>query len=87
MTFDLVEALGFVAGGIAACASGPQIVKIIRTGDAKDVSATAYLVMLAAAALWVGYGALKGLAPVMLWNAVWFATSAWVLVLKARTKA
>lgn len=87
MAFDLVEALGFVAGGTAACASGPQIVKIIRTGDAKDVSTTAYLVMLVAAALWVAYGAFKGLAPVMLWNAVWLATSAWVLVLKARTKS
>jgi len=86
MSFDLVEALGFVAGAVGAFASGPQIVKIIRTGDAKDVSATAYVVMLVAAAMWVAYGSLRGLAPVMLWNAVWFATSAWVLVLKARSK-
>lgn len=87
MNAALVEALGFAAGALGALASGPQIVKIVRTGDAKDVSGAAYLVMLAAAALWVGYGALKGLAPVMLWNAVWFATSALVLVLKVRTKA
>jgi len=86
MTFEPVEALGFVAGAIGALASGPQIVKIIRTGDAQDVSATAYLLMLAGAALWVTYGALKGLAPVMLWNAVWFCTSAWVLGLKAWSK-
>lgn len=86
MSEALIEALGFVAGALGALASAPQIIKIIRTGDARDVSRTSYLVMLCAAALWVGYGALRGLVPVMLWNAVWFATSAAVLVLKLRAK-
>lgn len=86
MSIDPVEVLGFLAGGVGALASGPQIAKIIRTGDAKDVSTTAYLIMLAGAALWVAYGALRGLTPVMLWNAVWFCTSAWVLGLKVWAK-
>lgn len=86
MSDALVEALGFAAGACASLASAPQIIKIIRTGDARDVSRTAYIVMLIAAALWVSYGALRGLVPVMLWNAVWFATSAAVLFLKLRAR-
>lgn len=82
----LTEGVGFLAGAFASLASAPQIVKIIRTGDAKDVSRTAYIVMLIAAALWFSYGAMRGLVPIMVWNAVWFLTSSIVLFLKFRAK-
>ncbi|MET0181377.1 MAG: PQ-loop domain-containing transporter [Caulobacterales bacterium] len=81
-----VEALGFIAGGVASLASAPQIIKIIRSGDAADVSRTTYFIMLAAAALWTGYGLLRGIFPIVLWNIVWFITSSWVLVLKFTAK-
>lgn len=81
-----VEVLGFVAGGLGALSSAPQIFKIMRSGDASDVSRTTYLIMLAAAALWIAYGAARGLMPIIVWNSVWFCTSIWVLVLKFTAK-
>ncbi len=82
-----VEAIGFAAGALGALAAAPQIFKIARTGDAKDISLNAYLIMLAAAGLWIIYGALRGLAPIVLWNSVWLATSVLVIVMKLRSRS
>ena len=46
MTFDPVEGLGLAAGVVSTFASAPQLVKIIRTKSARDVSLVMFVMAL-----------------------------------------
>ena len=84
MQADTVEALGLVAGFIGAFAFAPQAFKILRDGDASNVSALTYAMVLSGALLWAAYGVLRGAPSIILWNAVAAGLAALVLTLKLR---
>ena len=85
MQADGVEGLGLVAGFIGAFAYAPQALKIVRDRDGSGVSLLTYLMVLAAALLWGGYGVLRAAPSIVLWNAVAAGLAGVVLVLKLRT--
>ena len=55
-----IEAIGLVAATLTTFAFLPQALRIWRTGSAKDVSLTMYVMMFTGSALWAIYGILIG---------------------------
>jgi MtN3 and saliva related transmembrane protein len=84
MTFDTVEALGLVAGVVSTFASAPQLIKILRTRSAADVSLAMFVMALAGTVLWGAYGWLKDAPSILFWNSVAFFQFVAIIVLKVR---
>jgi MtN3 and saliva related transmembrane protein len=80
-----VELLGLVAGLLSTLAALPQLVKIIRTRRAEDVSLVMYVMAFAGALLWGGYGLLKPAASIVFWNAVALVQTGAILAVKLHT--
>ena len=60
--------LGTVAGLCSTTSFVPQVVKAWREGDTGAISKRMYLITVTAFALWIGYGALIGSWPVIVFN-------------------
>jgi len=65
-----VEVLGLVAGFLVSLGLVPQILRIWRLKDAKEISLPFNLLSLGGTVLWLMYGILQGLLSVILWNGV-----------------
>lgn len=61
--------VGIVAGILTSASMLPQLVKIIRKKDVRDLSWTTITVLIAGTGLWVLYGILKEEIPIIATNA------------------
>jgi MtN3 and saliva related transmembrane protein len=84
MTLDPVEALGLFAGLLSTFAAAPQMVKIVRTRSAQDVSLAMFVMAFAGACLWGIYGLLKQAPSIVFWNVVGITMSGAIIALKLR---
>jgi len=80
--FSLDNIIGLVAGILTGVSMLPQLLKIIKKKNAKDVSSIMILVLLSGLALWVYYGFLKEDFPIIITNAFSFCISSLVLFFK-----
>jgi MtN3 and saliva related transmembrane protein len=80
----LVDVTGFAAATLSTVAFVPQVLRIVRTRSAHDISWWMFGIISLAAALWLGYGLLLDALPVILANAVTLMLAAAVLALKWR---
>jgi MtN3 and saliva related transmembrane protein len=78
------DALGFAAALLTTFAFVPQVVRIVRTRSAHDISWWMFGVFSLGVALWLGYGIMIGALPVILANGVTLALALSILVLKWR---
>jgi len=62
------ELLGLIAGGITSIAMMPQLIKVIKEKNAKDISVVMLLVLITGLSLWVWYGILQDELPIILSN-------------------
>ncbi len=62
------EALGLLAGFLVALGLVPQIVRVWRLKDAKEISLAFNLLSLTGTVLWLLYGLILGLLSVIVWN-------------------
>lgn len=77
-----IQYIGIIAGVCTAISTLPQLVKIIKTKKADDLS-WFYLVILAAGlASWVAYGIGKKDYPVIITNAFSFLVNAAIIICK-----
>lgn len=83
---DVTAVLGYCAALFTTVCNIPQVVKIIRTKETKDISAITYLALLIGLLLWVVYGVLQNDWPVIAANAISAAICATVLLLKMLPK-
>ena len=81
---DGVTLLGMTAGTLTTFALLPQVVRIVRTRSADDVSTWTFAVMAVGILLWTAYGALLGSLPVVIFNSITFVLALVILGLKAR---
>ena len=81
---DLVDVTGFAAATLSTVAFVPQVLRIVRTRSAHDISWWMFGIISLAAALWLGYGLLLDALPVILANAVTLMLAAAILALKWR---
>lgn len=84
MTPILLNGLGTAAALCSMTSFLPQVIKIWREKDAKEVSLRMYVVTVAGFALWAVYGVLSKSWPLVGSNLVCLSLSAAILVLKLK---
>jgi MtN3 and saliva related transmembrane protein len=81
---DMIEVIGFLAGGLTTAAFLPQVVKTARSRSARDISGSMLLVFLVGLALWVVYGLRVGSAPIIIANLITIGLVGAILAMKLR---
>jgi MtN3 and saliva related transmembrane protein len=66
----LVESLGLVAGALTTCSLIPQIIRVFKLKSAREISTLFNTLLLLGVLLWLTYGIILGLAPLIIWNAI-----------------
>jgi len=67
---SLTEGTGLVAGLLISIGLVPQILRVVRLKDARQISLPFNLLSLGGTSLWLVYGVSLGLLSVMFWNGV-----------------
>jgi MtN3 and saliva related transmembrane protein len=80
----LFEVIGSIAAVITTFAWVPQILKILRERQARDISLITTATLAAGVFLWIVYGLAIGSLPVILANTVSFLFIATIVGLKMR---
>ncbi len=78
------DVLGFAAGLLTTIAFIPQVVRIVRTRSAHDISWMMFGIFSAGVVLWLWYGLRTGAMPVILANTVTLTLAVTILLLKWR---
>ena len=78
------ETVGLLAGLLIAFSWVPQVLRVWRLGDAKEISLTFNLAAVGGTVLWFAYGYMLHLLSVMLWNAVNLVLLSSLLVAKLK---
>ncbi|MBN1621731.1 MAG: SemiSWEET transporter [Endomicrobiales bacterium] len=76
--------IGMIAGALCTISFVPQVVKIFKTKNAKDLSLLTFSVFSFGVLLWVVYGVLVKELPIILTNAVIFVLAIAIVVMKVR---
>ncbi|AYQ44169.1 MULTISPECIES: SemiSWEET transporter [Burkholderia cepacia complex] len=84
---NMTDTVGLVAGILTTISFVPQVVKIRRSGSARDISYSMYACFIAGVSLWLYYGIAIGALPVALNNAVVLLLAVTIIVLKYRAEA
>jgi MtN3 and saliva related transmembrane protein len=80
----MTDWIGYAAAVLATSSFLPQVLKIIRSGQTKDISLTMYLLFCSGVALWLAYGFMLHLTPVIVANLVTLALSGAILFMKLK---
>ena len=62
------EIMGLVAGVFTTGSLIPQVIQVFKNKSAKDISLLFTLMFLAGGLLWLSYGIMDNLTPVIFWN-------------------
>jgi len=78
------EYLGLIAGLLVTCSLIPQIIRVFRLRSAREISAVFTVLLLLGLVLWVVYGIMLTLTPVIIWNAIGAVLAILLLYAKIR---
>lgn len=78
------EYLGLIAGLLVTCSLIPQIIRVFRLRSAREISAVFTVLLLLGLVLWLVYGIILTLAPVIIWNAIGAVLAILLLYAKMR---
>ena len=78
------EYLGLIAGLLVTCSLIPQIIRVFRLRSAREISAVFTVLLLLGLVLWLVYGIMLTLAPVIIWNAIGAVLAILLLYAKIR---
>ncbi|HDQ03718.1 MAG TPA: hypothetical protein ENN23_03980 [Deltaproteobacteria bacterium] len=81
---DIADAIGFAAAVICSGAMLPQVIKIYRTKETRDLSLGAFAALGTGLLLWLVYGLLIYSAPVIFGNAVGLSLILYVVIMKLK---
>ena len=84
MTPGAQDALGIVAGTLTTLSFVPQLLRIVRTRSAADISWGMFSVFAVGTILWVIWGFTQNAVPVILANVVTLVLAAIIMILKWR---
>lgn len=79
---DNVVLLGIIAGAMTTGSIVPQVLKIVQSKSAKDVSTLFFMIMAAGMLLWLVYGLMRQDFVIVLWNALSLSLTLVILSLK-----
>ncbi|MFQ5586256.1 MAG: SemiSWEET family sugar transporter [Thermodesulfobacteriota bacterium] len=83
---DTVTILGICAGILTTGSFIPQVIKIYRTRETKDISLAMFIILSLGISLWLIYGFYINSLPVIIANSVTLALSFVVVGFKVRYK-
>ena len=64
------EYLSYIGGVLTTFCYIPQIIRVFRLKSAKEISLLFTILLLVGVLVWLFYGILLSLAPIILWNSV-----------------
>lgn len=76
--------IGRAAGALTTIAFVPQVVRVVRTRQTRDISLHMFALFVVGVALWLWYGLCLELWPVVIANAITLALAVVILVCKLR---
>ncbi|HEY9007594.1 SemiSWEET family sugar transporter [Ohtaekwangia sp.] len=82
----LTEVIGIGAGACTALSLLPQLIKIIRDKQARDISLFYLIVLLAGLSLWIWYGILRDDMPIIVTNVTSIVLNIAIIILGIRYK-
>ncbi|MFC2040350.1 SemiSWEET family sugar transporter [Chloroflexota bacterium] len=78
------EILGQIAGALVTLSLVPQIIRVLRLKNASQISYIFTGLLLFGVSLWLVYGIMLSLLPVIVWNAVGIFLAGFLLVAKMK---
>lgn len=84
MELNGIEVLGIVAGCFTTLAFLPQVIKVWKTRETRDLSLAMFVLFLTGLLLWLVYGIVQGSLSIMLANGITFILSVYILIMKLR---
>ncbi len=82
MDQTFTDILGFIAGGLTTVCFVPQIIKIMKTRETKDISLYMYVILCIGIFMWLVYGLLIKELPIIYANSVAFILCLYILITK-----
>ena len=79
---SLAEYLGIVAGLLTTFAIVPQIIRIYKLKSAHEISLIFNSCLLSGIIIWLAYGIVLGLVPLIVWNSIGIVLNGWLLFAK-----
>lgn len=86
MSLDLTQVVGIVAGICTAVSLLPQLLKIIRSKKADDISLFYLIILLCGLSLWIWYGFLREDIPIIATNSFSLLLNVAIIILGVRYK-
>lgn len=83
---DYTQILGLAAATLTTIAGLPQLVKIIKMKETRDLSLEMYLLMFAGISLWFVYGIIKKDLPLIIGNLITIIITGTIIALKLKYK-
>jgi MtN3 and saliva related transmembrane protein len=80
----IADSLGLIAGALSTFSIIPQLIRVLRLKSAREISMLFTGLMLSGLTLWLVYGIYRGLAPVIIWNAIGTVLVALLLIAKLK---
>lgn len=84
MDTTTTETLGRVAGTLTTLAFVPQVVRVLKTHQTRDISLGMFVLFVAGVTLWMIYGLALGAWPVVLANGATLVLALVILVCKLK---
>jgi MtN3 and saliva related transmembrane protein len=66
----LSDYIGYLAGVLTTFCYIPQIIRVFRLKSAKEISLLFTILLLVGVVVWLVYGILLSLVPIILWNSI-----------------
>jgi MtN3 and saliva related transmembrane protein len=79
---SFTEYLGLVAGFLTTVALIPQILRVYRLKSAREISVLYNTFLLSGLVLWLIYGILLSLVPIIIWNIIGLVLTGLLLLAK-----
>jgi MtN3 and saliva related transmembrane protein len=80
----MIDYIGYVAAFLTTISFVPQVIKIYRSRSAHDVSLYMFILFTIGICMWLAYGVLQMMWPVILANAVTLVLSLSILIMKVK---
>ncbi len=84
MSIPIEEILGITAGTLTSVSALPQLIKIIKEKEAKDVSLKMLLVLVTGVCMWIAYGIFKSDIPIIATNGLSLLLNSTVIFFKVK---
>ena len=65
---DYIEIIGLTAGAMGGVSLFPQVLKVVKTKSTKDISREMFLLLTGSIFLWLVYGILMNILPIIIAN-------------------